>query len=312
MRVKILGISFGISILICLAGGLSCLNLQEETQEEIQNVPSIWNETQGLNTSEETQKEELMLSNFPDVFKNDTIIVIGENASLIENECAEAITENLNKRTWNIPRVKSDAELTEDDKAKYDLILVGGPRTNSIVQELYVINKNIQAKITNDWPGSNKGVVEILISPWNAEKCLLVVAGWDEYGTNAAANKLVQSHTLNNRTIIVEYEIPSDLLPSPDLVTPPNTTTTDNPMITFGWYNVKDAQKYLLQVDNNSNFRSPEIETYTNESQFTPRTPLSGDTYYWRVKMIDKTNNESDWSDIWRITIFSDYINPKN
>jgi hypothetical protein len=36
--------------------------------------------------------------------------------------------------------------------------------------------------------------------------------------------------------------------------------TTDH-TITFGWYNIEGAQKYLLQVDNNPDFSSPEIET---------------------------------------------------
>jgi hypothetical protein len=70
MSAKILSLTIGLVIVISLAaaGGLSFLNLQEETQ-----------------------KEEIMLSDFPEVFENDTIIVIGNNASLIEKESAEAI-----------------------------------------------------------------------------------------------------------------------------------------------------------------------------------------------------------------------------
>ena len=106
-------------------------------------------------------------------------------------------------------------------------------------------------------------------------------------------------------SLVFTPAIAADISKAPDLKSPPSGTTTDNPMITFGWYNVKDAQKYLLQVDINSDFSLPEIETYTNESQFTPRIPLSDNTYYWRVKVIDKTNNESDWSLVWNITIYT-------
>ena len=53
MKANILSLTIGLVIVISLAaaGELSFLNLQEEPQ-----------------------KEELMLSDFPDVFKNDTII----------------------------------------------------------------------------------------------------------------------------------------------------------------------------------------------------------------------------------------------
>ena len=80
--------------------------------------------------------------------------------------------------------------------------------------------------------------------------------------------------------------------------------TTDH-TITFGWYNIEGAQKYLLQVDNNPDFSSPEIETYVVEAQFKPEEPLADDTYYWRVKTIYETGEESMWSDVWKITMFT-------
>lgn len=199
MRVKILGLSFGIIILICLAGGLSCLNLQEETQEEIQNIPSTWNETQGLNTSEETQKEELMLSDFPDVFKNDTIIVIGENASLIENESAEAIAAKLENLTGNMTIIINDTELTENNKTNYNLILVGAPKSNSLLQEVY--NLTNATRVTEKYPGENKGILEILCNPWNEEKAMLLVEGSDVLGVNAGSEKLTLTENGKNKEL---------------------------------------------------------------------------------------------------------------
>ena len=194
MRVKILGLSFGILILICFTGGLSCLNLQEETQEEIQIIPSTWNETHGLNSSEETQKEELMLSDFPDVFKNDTIIVIGENASQIENESAEAIAIKLENLTGNMTIIINDTVLTENNKTNYNLILVGTPNSNSLLQEVY--NLTNATRVTEEYPGENKGILEILWNPWNDEKAMLLVVGSDERGVKAGGDLLTENEKI--------------------------------------------------------------------------------------------------------------------
>ena len=91
----------------------------------------------------------------------------------------------------------------------------------------------------------------------------------------------------------------------PGLMSPPNKTTTNNFQITFGWYNIDGAEKYLIQIDNTSDFSSPEIEIYVEYSQFKPENPLSDDIYYWRVKTIYKTGEQSEWSDIFKITIFT-------
>jgi hypothetical protein len=285
MRVKILGISFGIIILICLAGSLSCLNLQEETQEEKQNIPSTWNETPGLNTSEGPQKEDLLLSDFPDVFKNDTIIVIGENASQIEKESSEAIAAQLENLTGNMTIIKNETTLTEDNKTEYNLILVGAPSSNSLLQEVY--NLTNATRVTEEYPGENKGILEILWNPWNDEKAMLIVGGSDYWGVKAGSVKLEQICGISKSSIVTNYDISYNVPSGPILMSPENGTYTTDHIITFGWYNEEWAQKYFLQVDNNSDFSSPEIETYVVESQFTLESPLPDGTYYWRVKADD-------------------------
>ena len=123
MKAKILSLTIGLVIVISLAaaGGLSFLNLQEELQ-----------------------KEELMLSDYPEVFKNDTIIVIGENASQIETESAEAIA----------------------------------------------------TRVTEEYPGENKGILEILWNPWNEEKAILLVEGSDEWGVKAGRGMLTENEKI--------------------------------------------------------------------------------------------------------------------
>jgi len=187
MIAKILSLTSGLVIVISLAaaGGLSFLNLQEETQ-----------------------KEELMLSDFPEVFKNDTIIVIGNNASLIEKESAEAIAVKVENLSVNMSLNMDDTALAEDNKTSYNLILVGTPKSNNLLQEVY--NLTNATRVTEEYPGENKGILEILRNPWNIEKSILLVVGSDERGVKAGSEMLtegVKIKELNGNTIMVALEL---------------------------------------------------------------------------------------------------------
>jgi len=56
---------------------------------------------------------------------------------------------------------------------------------------------------------------------------------------------------------------------------------------------------YQVQVDNNSNFSSPEINSgkvFSSSESYAAPTPLSyNTTYYWRLKLWDEYDAESDW-----------------
>jgi hypothetical protein len=63
--------------------------------------------------------------------------------------------------------------------------------------------------------------------------------------------------------------------------------------------------KYQIQIDNNADFTSPEIDfteltlvsTPRNGEIYTPASNLSNGLLYWRVKAIDNEGLESDWSE---------------
>ena len=97
----------------------------------------------------------------------------------------------------------------------------------------------------------------------------------------------------------------SDDLSGPILMYPENGTYTTDHIITLGWFDEEWAQQYFLQVDNNTDFSSPEIETYVVEAQFTTEFPLSDGTYYWRVKAISDKKSKWLWADKAEITIFT-------
>ncbi len=71
---------------------------------------------------------------------------------------------------------------------------------------------------------------------------------------------------------------------APNLATPASGSSTCDTTPYFDWSSVSGATSYRIQVDDNSSFSSPEIDTTISNSSYTPASPLSVDTYYWRVQ----------------------------
>ncbi len=88
----------------------------------------------------------------------------------------------------------------------------------------------------------------------------------------------------------------------PVLVSPSAGTITTDRTPAFDWADTPGALSYTLQVDNNSDFSSPEINTSQAVSTYTPSSDLSAGTYYWRVKA-NNASGSSDYSGAWDITI---------
>ena len=82
-------------------------------------------------------------------------------------------------------------------------------------------------------------------------------------------------------------------------------TTDDTPTLQFDLSDPDsgDIVKYQIQIDNNSDFSSPEVDVTEGSGSAEPRsnvtyTPsaLANGQYYWRVKAIDDDAAESSWS----------------
>ena len=146
---------------------------------------------------------ELVLSDYPELFEKDVMIVIGNNASGIEIEGADAIVENLFNLTRNMPVIKTDDEITEDELAGHNLILVGGADSNEVLREVYDMTDAM--RVTDEYPGAGKGVLEILRNPWDSEKAMLLVAGSDEWGVKAGVETIIDMGVgIQGNTLMVE------------------------------------------------------------------------------------------------------------
>lgn len=123
---------------------------------------------------------------------------------------------------------------------------------------------------------------------------------WQVFARDVAGNESTYSAT---RAVIIDPHNDS----APTLVAPADGTYTRDAAPFFDWSD-EDEATYHLQVDNNIDFRSPEIdESELIRSSFTFTVLLPDGTYYWRVRTIDTAGNVSPWSeDVWVLYIDTD------
>jgi len=139
--------------------------------------------------------EELKLSDFPEAFKS-TLIVVGDNASDIEMQAVNEIADYLENETGNKPLIKKYSEISDEDKRNYNLIVVGTPKTNPLLEEVYAMTN--ATRVTEEFPGEGKGVLEILRNPWDESKAMLLVEGSDEWGVKGASGALAENQTFKD------------------------------------------------------------------------------------------------------------------
>jgi len=110
---------------------------------------------------------EPVLSDYPELFEKDVMTVIGNNESGIEIEGTDAIVENLFNLTGNMPVIKTDGEITEDELVGHNLIMVGGADSNEVLEGVY--DMTAAMRVTDEYPGAGKCVLEILRKSWNKD-----------------------------------------------------------------------------------------------------------------------------------------------
>lgn len=169
----------------------------------------------------QSEEGELVLSNYPKLFEKEVLVVVGENASQIELEGSEVIVASLEELTGNKPVVKDDVKVSKSEKESYNLILVGTSESNGMLEETWSAAEEIKMRkgnyrveelevirVTETYPGRNRGILEILRNPWNKEKAVLLVEGSDEIGVKAGVEKLKHTEELeglNYNNILVKY-----------------------------------------------------------------------------------------------------------
>jgi hypothetical protein len=85
----------------------------------------------------------------------------------------------------------------------------------------------------------------------------------------------------------------------PELVTPQDGHATNDDTPTFDWLAAPYSSAYILQVDDQADFSSPELELSTAATVHTPPGSLADGDHYWRVRGHNTTGGcdvLGDWS----------------
>jgi hypothetical protein len=94
---------------------------------------------------------------------------------------------------------------------------------------------------------------------------------------------------------------PPDILP-PTLLSPPDNADISDFSPSLDWSDVFGADFYEIQVDNSSNFSSPERSSAPSVSQWTVVPDLATGTWYWRVRA-HGGSGYSSWTTPWSFVI---------
>jgi hypothetical protein len=145
----------------------------------------------GLSISCSSQKNferQLLLGDYSNIFSADTLIIIGETASAAELQAADTLSKKLTEQINNGLVIQPADKTISSENMNHNLILIGVADSNSILNEVY--QKVHSSGITAGYPGTNKGILEIMTNIWNPDKSLLIVAGSDQRGLQSGIMKL--------------------------------------------------------------------------------------------------------------------------
>jgi CSLREA domain-containing protein len=70
----------------------------------------------------------------------------------------------------------------------------------------------------------------------------------------------------------------------------------DSPTVTLTWNTVSWAVGYIIQVDDNQNFTSPDVYTPPASARSQDVTVHGDGVYYWRIRALNVTNTVTPWS----------------
>lgn len=89
----------------------------------------------------------------------------------------------------------------------------------------------------------------------------------------------------------------------PALLLPPPSFATSNPRPTLRWQPVTGITAYDVELDNNSNFLSPEQTARVIDGARFTAAELPNGRYYWRVRSVDSSGVPGDWSQARQVVV---------
>ncbi|WP_340818147.1 hypothetical protein [Methanolobus sp. WCC4] len=154
---------------------------------------------------QDTEKTNLSLNNTHLLLDSNTIIIIGNESSSIEFTSAKKLQSFFFENIGEKPEIKVSQRITESTLVGKNLILIGTFNSNSLLSLI-----QNETEVDSIWEKSKlkgKGLLLIVPNPWNIENKILVIAGNDTLGLEAATTFFEQNYAdLTSNKISVAYQ----------------------------------------------------------------------------------------------------------
>lgn len=122
---------------------------------------------------------------------------------------------------------------------------------------------------------------------------------WDL--SNPGANQITDINGTTLPTIYTDGLVSFLIEDSPDLESPANLSQDLFILTTLQWTNTECFVNYKVQIDTDTLFNTPVLDTLVGDTTFIPPVLNPGQIYHWRVAKVD-TRDSLNWSDIWTFT----------
>jgi hypothetical protein len=126
---------------------------------------------------------------YPDVFTYANVYVMTPTGTVSTSGSSGTVTtDRILPITQDV--VKLDSEVTDSDKANYDMVVVGGPCINTVAAA--ALGKTYPACGAASGIPTNAGLIKVIADQFATGKSVLLVAGWEAADTDLAA-RIVQT-----------------------------------------------------------------------------------------------------------------------
>jgi hypothetical protein len=188
------------------------------------------------------------------------------------------------------------AQSTSVFTASYSIIENATIFTNDAILSSTAISYYLSADNGINWETITPGIKHDFTSTGSLLK-------WKAVLTTSVISNSPVIHNLS-----IEY---TTKLANPSLLTPTDGFITEDYTPTFTWNEINSEANYLFQLDTTISFTSPlmNITLPSSSTSYTPSSPLTEDTYYWRVAGIDSEGDIGDFSNYRTLYLILD-VNP--
>ena len=116
--------------------------------------------------------------------------------------------------------------------------------------------------------------------------------------------RVLQESVWGENTPAWSFGVTANIPDAPQLVSPDTGALTHDPTPQLDWAAAAFGVQYRIQIDNDSRFRTPEVDSTLDADVLTFVSPeLADGRYYWRVQALNVIGAPGAWSQRWKFVM---------